>query len=134
VTTILFVDDESAIRRAAITWLQRRGFEVHGARSLLSARRCLRKYAFDGAFVDLWLGDGSGFELYSYLQEHYPHVARNTVFVSGDLMTSSDTGRELQALGQPLLSKPFDLADLERHVRAWKPAARGAHPELPPAP
>src|SRR5438270_10642 len=56
--TVLYVDDEDAIRRAVVTWLTRRGHVVHEAAGVASARQVLESQTVDGAFVDLWLGRG----------------------------------------------------------------------------
>ena len=117
--TVLFVDDEPSIRRAVHYWLERRGHEVHSASTIAEAIDLLGKYRFEGAFIDLWLPDGLGFELYAEIQRHYGKLARNIVFVSGDILPDANVRGQLQALGHPILSKPFDLDELDHFTRAW---------------
>jgi len=117
--TVMLVDDEPSIRRAVHYWLERRGYEVHSAGSIAEALGLLTKHRFHGAFIDLWLPDGLGFELYAEIQRNYPKLARNIVFVSGDILPDASVRGQLQALGHPILSKPFDLDELDHYVRAW---------------
>jgi DNA-binding response OmpR family regulator len=130
---VLFVDDEPAMRRVVEHALTLHDIEVHTAGSLAEARRACQQHAFDGAIIDVWLDDGSGFELYAWLQEHYPRVARNTLFVTGDIAASADLGRQLHAVGRPVLVKPFDFDELEDLIRKF-PRASGALPTLPQTP
>jgi CheY-like chemotaxis protein len=123
---VLYVDDEPAMRRLVQQWLEHRGIDVRAADGIVGAQRACTLNQLDGIFIDIWLKDGSGFELYSWLEEHYPALARNTVFVTGDVTPQRDTGRRLKALGMPVLAKPFDLKELERYARGWsKGKARG---------
>ena len=119
--TVLCVDDETSLRRAMQTWLGRRGLEVHAARSVASARRCMKRFAFDGAFIDVWLGIETGLDLYDWMLEAYPHVAANVVFLTGDILPAPQLRARLERTGCPVLHKPFDLRDLDRHVSLWTP-------------
>jgi len=135
--TILYVDDEQAIGNAVQTWLERRGAAVHRANSLESARRLVARHAFDGAFIDVWLGDGTGFELYEHIAEAQPGLASRTAFITGDAVPREDVARRLAELGRPVIAKPFDLSTLDGWVATWTaPAARepGAAADTPQAP
>ena len=116
---VLFVDDEAPMRRVVQHALALHGIEVHTAGGLADARAACDRHAFDGAIIDVWLEDGSGFELLAWLQEHHPRVARNTLFVTGDIAASADLGRQLHALGRPVLVKPFDFNELEDLIRTF---------------
>lgn len=116
---VLFVDDEASMRRVVHHALPLHGIEVHTAGGLAEAREACAQHAFDGAILDVWLDDGSGFELYAWLQEHHPRVARNTLFVTGDIAANADLGRRVRALGRPVLVKPFDFDELEGMIREF---------------
>jgi two-component system response regulator PilR (NtrC family) len=122
--TVLYVDDETALRRAVQAWLERRGDEVLSARTVGLARDILASREVDGVFIDLWLPDGSGFELIDWIAERDPELAERVVLVTGDLLPDADTARQLAMLGRPILTKPFDLVDLEDRVRAWRESSR----------
>jgi DNA-binding NtrC family response regulator len=119
--SVLYVDDEEAIRRAVVTWLTRRGHVVHAAGTVSSALRLLESIRVDGAFVDLWLGEESGFELQDWIDEHRPDLSANVVLVTGDPQSSEIARRHdvLGQLGRPILAKPFDLSQLDDFVARW---------------
>lgn|SRR5690349_5195584 len=120
--TVLYVDDEEAIRRAVVTWLTRRGHTVFAAPSVAAARDLLAAQAIDGAFIDLWLGDESGLELQAWIDENRPELSTRIVFVTGDIAADESPGRSANTLGRPVLGKPFDLRQLDEWVRRWAPA------------
>ena len=123
--TVLYVDDEDAIRRAVSTWLTRRGHTVHTAGTLADARDLLSSQAIDGAFIDVWLGDESGLELQDWIEEHHPELSERIVFVTGDPGASEVAQLSLRKLGHPVLAKPFELQQLDAFVQLWtKPASR----------
>lgn len=117
--SILYVDDEPTIRRAVHYWLDRRGHSVHSARSVSGAKRCMSIHRFDGIFIDVWLGDGSGLDLYAWLCDNDPRLAEQTVFVTGDLLMKPAARQRLLETSRPVLEKPFDLMDLDIYVQKW---------------
>jgi len=117
--TVLYVDDEDAIRRVVVSWLTRRGHTVHAVGTVADARDVLQSLPVDGAFVDLWLGGESGLELQDWIDEHQPHLSANIVFVTGDIGFGESENRALAKLGRPVLAKPFELVDLDAFVQAW---------------
>ena len=136
---ILFVDDEAMLRRAAQRWLERGGVTVHTASSIAGAKRSLAAHPVDGAFLDVWLGDGSGFELYAWIQAHFPKLVDCVTFMTGEVEEAARAERGLEALGRPVIIKPYSLAELEAYVAQWlgKPRARPAAERRrspPPAP
>src|SRR5215472_4020687 len=103
--TVLYVDDEDAIRRAVAAWLTRRGHTVHTAGSLAVARDLIASHEIDGVFIDVWLGEESGLELQDWIEEHSPALSPKIVFVTGDLGVSEILRCSLGKLGKPVLAK-----------------------------
>ena len=124
--TVLYVDDEDAIRRAVSAWLTRRGHTVHTAGTLAEARDLLSSQPINGAFVDIWLGDESGLELQDWIDEHRPELSPRIVFVTGDLSASDTAQSSVRKLGRPVLAKPFELQQLDTFVERWMTPAPGA--------
>lgn len=123
-STVLYVDDEIPLRRAVTAWLKRRGTIVHSAMSIEQAKRCFDDdRVIDGAFIDLWLTDGSGFELFDWLADHHPAVAVNVAFVTGDILSTPKLQKQFAMLDRPVLAKPFDLTELDRYVDLWQGTA-----------
>jgi DNA-binding NtrC family response regulator len=117
--TVLYVDDEEAIRRALRSWLVRRGHTVFTAGSSDEARAVLSSQEVDGVFIDIWLGEESGFDLFEWIDMHRPRVAANAVFVTGDIIRDGDVEQSIAAFERPVLTKPFELGDLERIIGGW---------------
>jgi len=118
--TVLYVDDERAIARALKSWLTRRGHVVHTAATLDEAREILNTSQVDGAFIDIWLGKESGFDLFEWLDMNQPTVAANVVFVTGDVVPDRAVQQSLDAYARLVLVKPFELSELEGIVRGWE--------------
>lgn len=117
--TVLYVDDEDAIRRVVVTWLTRRGHTVHAVGTVAAARSLLETRAVDGAFVDLWLENESGLELQDWIDEHRPDLSPNIVFVTGDITVGETSSHAFAHLGRPVLTKPFELVQLDAYVDRW---------------
>jgi DNA-binding response OmpR family regulator len=115
-TVLLYVDDEETIGRAVARWFGKRGHTVHLASTLVAARRVLEQHDPDALFIDVWLGDESGFELMSWIAEMRPELAARVTFVTGELADAERPDRVWRTLGRPVLQKPFNFAQLERYV------------------
>lgn len=119
--TIMYVDDEEAIRRAVGTWLTRRGHVVHAAADAAAARAIVQAEALDGVFIDLWLGDDSGLDLFKWIEAHDSSLAQRVAFVTGDMFNEA-LGES--RLARPVLTKPFALRQLEELATSWAAEAR----------
>ena len=117
--TVLYVDDEPAIRRLVRRWFEKRGVTIITAESVEEARRLFSEHDVAGAFIDVWLGKETGFDLYAWVAEHRPHLKDRIVFITGDVDAGVPEGTQLQALGRTVIAKPFELEDLEAYVREW---------------
>jgi DNA-binding response OmpR family regulator len=121
--SLLYVDDDENIGRLVARWFERRGHKVHIARDVAEAKRLLLVYSPDAIFIDVWLGQESGFELMSWIEDVRSHLAGRVTFVTGELAESR--GRRVwRTLGRPVLQKPFDLAQLAAHAHAYMAARR----------
>ena len=119
--TVLYVDDEDAIRRALSAWLTRRGHTVFTAGSSSEARAVLESQNVDAMFIDIWLGHDSGFDLFEWVDMNRPALVEHTAFVTGAIVRDSEIERSIAAFGRPVLVKPFELAELERMINTWLP-------------
>ncbi|HEX7977573.1 MAG TPA: response regulator [Gemmatimonadaceae bacterium] len=115
--SLLYVDDEETIGRAVSRWFERRGHEVHVARSVEDAKQILTEHEPAVIFLDVWLGRESGFELMGWIEDVRPELADRVTFVTGELTDSPDDDHPAwNTLGRPVLRKPFELAQLESHA------------------
>lgn len=118
-SSVLYVDDEMPMRQAVKIWLERSGHQVATAADVSAARALFEDHRFDVAFVDIWLPDGTGFELFAWLEDNQPALAKRTIFVTGDIVPNVELRATLETLGRPVLAKPFDLQELDRYVRRY---------------
>src|SRR6185369_4980988 len=78
--SLLYVDDEETIGRAVSRWFERRGHQVHVARSIEDAKQILAEHEPAAIFVDVWLGTESGFELMGWIEDERPELADRVTF------------------------------------------------------
>ena len=117
--TVLYVDDEEAIRRALTSWLGRRGHTVFTAGSSNEALEILKEQNVDAMFIDIWLGHESGFDLFEWVDMNQPQLVDRIAFVTGAIVREPDVERSLAAFARPILTKPFELTELERMIVTW---------------
>ena len=113
---ILCVDDEPMIART-VQRLLKKEHDVVLAGSGRQAQELLQQDRnFDLVLCDLMMPDVSGVDLYLWLQEHLPDLARRVVFVSGGAFTPRSR-RLLEQIDCPRLDKPFDMQTFRVTVR-----------------
>jgi len=120
--TVLYVDDDPAVRMVVRRQLERSGLRVYTAEGVREAMERIEQMPPDGLFIDIWLGDGTAFDLHAWLQEHHPLLARRVVFVSGDVPGDAPgdaPGRTPTALGCPVLGKPLNVEAMVRLASGW---------------
>ena len=127
--TVMYVDDEAAIRRVVGRWFEKRGTEILLAESAAEARRLLREHDVAGVFIDVWLGEETGFDLFAWIAEHRPQLKDRVVFITGDVAPGVAPGTELHALGHAVIAKPFELEDLQSFVAQWTKGTRHVESE-----
>ena len=108
---ILIVDDDDALRRMLVDYLDSQGYSTLGVRSVQQGEEALRTDAFDLVIADLRLEDGNGLELLKQLKQIAPRTY-------GILMTgyaTMDTAVEAIRIGlfdymiKPILPAQLDL-------------------------
>lgn len=102
------------IRRAVSIWLTRKGHDVMVAEDAQAGRQRLAEHDPDAIFIDLHLGQESGLELHAWIEDARPALAERVVFVTGEIFPSESTASALRMLGRRVLTKPFELRDLDR--------------------
>src|SRR5579862_1761456 len=104
--TVLVVDDEDVICRALHALLHRAGYDVATAQSGNAAKMVLASRTIDCLVLDFRIPDLRGDVIYAYAVARQPHLARATVFMTGDI---SERARQvIEDTGCPLMLKPFD--------------------------
>ena len=115
----LIIDDEPEIAEVFAEALQRVGYSCDLAAGGNPAKVLIADNAvpYDAVVCDLRMPDLDGPGLFRWLQAERPDLAERTLFVTGDALGPA-AGRFLAECGQPVLEKPFALADVIRLVLA----------------
>ena len=113
--TVLVVDDEPDVREVFADLLAAEGHDVGTAADGLDALERIRERAFDLIFTDIRMPGLDGAGLYREIERRDPALARRVVFVTGDVL-SGEVGELIGRLGVPSVSKPLDLAEVERLI------------------
>lgn len=108
---VLVVEDEPAISRVCRQALTAQGFEVDIAENGAVAQNMIETKPYDLCLADIRTPVMSGRELYQWLTEKHPELARRVIFATGDAM-AADTHGFLEQSGRPFLPKPFALKEL----------------------
>jgi DNA-binding NtrC family response regulator len=110
---ILVIDDEAAILKLMAKSCTQQGHEVTAVLSGKEALSSLDLDAPDLMIVDLLIGDMNGLDVIRYSNEHHPKT--KVIMVTGN--ATIETAVEAMRLGAfDYLTKPFELADLQRTV------------------
>jgi two-component system alkaline phosphatase synthesis response regulator PhoP len=106
---LLVVEDEKNVGSTLVERLQKEGFGVTWARSVLEAKAALHVRSFDLALLDVGLPDGDGFEVAGIIRTR----ARNTAIV---FLTAygnpEDRVRGLELGAEDYIVKPFHFREL----------------------
>ncbi len=112
---VLVVDDEPSVLAMTEKILVKTGLTVTATTSLKEAQQALACHGFDLVLADMHMPDGSGTEVWKYVQTNQPQLAGKVIFMTGD----PRIGRELATtlgINPHLLLKPFHVNDLRNAV------------------
>ncbi len=121
----LVIDDEPAVAETLVAMLEREGLAVRSAATGQQGLEILAHETFDAVFLDVWLPDISGQEVYARLAAEQPAVARRVVFVTGGLWRSGGRALRETLPAQPTLSKPCTATQIREVLRLLS-RSRGA--------
>jgi CheY-like chemotaxis protein len=115
-STILVVEDDVLVRSVAAAYLRECGFDVIEASGADEAIRVLQaELRVDIVFSDIQMpGSTDGFGLAQWVRRERPWL--KVILTSGAARTAKAAG-DLCEHG-PVLAKPYDHAELERHIRS----------------
>jgi len=117
--TVLHVEDQPVIREVVRRALEPSGFTILSVEGVDAAKLALaERDDVTSALLDIRLRDGNGLDLYDWIGIHRPALAPRVAFVTGS--ADAEALEPLAAIGCPVLTKPFEIADLRRLVAEWE--------------
>ncbi|HVX88567.1 MAG TPA: HD domain-containing phosphohydrolase [Gemmatimonadales bacterium] len=112
--SLLVVDDEEALRNALVRYLNQQGFKAYGAGSAAEALAMVRTHRVAAVLLDVRMPDKSGVDTVPDLLAVDKDLAIVMLTAVNDATTASLC---LQRGAVDYLTKPIDLADLDRAIR-----------------
>ena len=108
---VLLIEDEPAVMALVRAVLEGYGYTVVATESGASALYLLEEGDFHGVVSDMRTPGGvDGAQVYAWIAEHRPELARRLVFITGDI-ANEETAATLRQTGAPCVEKPFRVAD-----------------------
>jgi CheY-like chemotaxis protein len=105
--SILMVDDNTRFTRTLSFILKRKGYSVTIATSGKEAINLVKEMPYAAILLDMKMQHMDGQQLFQYLEEKYPQLAKKVIFITGDIMRKKSRDF-LTDSGQPSLFKPFN--------------------------
>ncbi len=114
---VLVIDDEEPILQLVSEILARSGYRVDTATDGESALRRVAHCHYDLAVCDWKMPGMNGREFFERLSETHPKLARNLIFMSGDII-NTQTEVFLSKRNKFCLGKPFSVRDFEKALNS----------------
>jgi CheY-like chemotaxis protein len=114
--SVLVVDDESIIAQLVADLLDGEGYEVETAADGRAALDRLAQRSYDAVLSDLRMPEIDGLGLFRAIEQRHPELLRRFVFITGTSAQAEYQGF-IDDAKVPVLTKPFDVADLLRVVQ-----------------
>lgn len=114
----LVVDDEDMLVRVQIAFLAKMGITGVGAASGEEGIRYLENHHVDLVISDVRMpGAVDGAQLYEWVRQRQPDVARAFLFVSGDV-AGLNAGEFFANTSVPRIEKPFQFSEYSKMIRS----------------
>jgi CheY-like chemotaxis protein len=118
--SVLIIDDEAAVRTTIAMMFSRWGWPVvqrDTARDAVTLLQSGEEWSDPAVILcDLRMPGMTGQEFHRCLREVAPDLAARVIFVTGDVV-EADTALFLQGVDQPVVEKPFTLAEMAGAVQ-----------------
>jgi len=106
VSSVLIIDDESAIQDVLEGILGDEGYQVHVANDGMEGLRLLKRYPIDIVFLDVWLPGKGGIDVLVEIKAIWPEV--EVIIISGHA-TVETAVKAIKLGAYDYLEKPLDL-------------------------
>ena len=110
---VLVIDDDPSVRVFVCDVLEGLGYEADGAEGGVQGLALLERHQYDLVITDIQMPSMSGRDVVNAVHGRLPTMPM--IMISG--FATEDDVRQAQAVGIPLLHKPFSVTELRRVVR-----------------
>ncbi|HNZ64650.1 MAG TPA: sigma-54 dependent transcriptional regulator [Smithella sp.] len=110
---VLLIDDEPSIQFGFRAYLNKTGYDVQTAGSIVEAGQKLTQRSFDIILLDLSLPDGNGLDLISEIRQNHPEVALVVITGRSDVPVAV---KAMQLGADNFLTKPVDMNELNVYL------------------
>ncbi|HBB92639.1 MAG: DNA-binding response regulator [Bacteroidetes bacterium GWF2_49_14] len=125
---VLIIEDEAALRKSMVTYLESAGYSCTAAGSYHESLRVIDLQDYYCVLVDLGLPDGDGLSLIRLMKEN---KATCGIIVVSARDTLEDRVRGLETGADDYLVKPFHLSELNARIQSViRRTRRGGHISL----
>ncbi len=116
--TLLVIDDNESVRISLRFVFANFGFTVVAAENGAAALACVEQHSIDAALFDVHMPGMNGFDVCRELRTRMQSLGREIpVWLMTGALSSDFPQRAAEAGAVAILSKPFDLAALNREIR-----------------
>jgi len=119
---LLLADDDPLLLNVMAELLTQSGYAVNQVESLKGAVELAEFRDFDVIVIDWRMHDGSGLDLYKWVQTHKAHLAQRVVFLSET--DQDDVQKDQAAPGRPMFRKGQDSQGFTEALKAIVAAVR----------
>jgi PAS domain S-box-containing protein len=109
--SVLVVDDEDSLREMIAETLAGEGYLVESTGNGQEALDIIQLRDFNAIVSDMKMPMMGGKELYAYIVNNNPDLARRIIFITGDVL-GQDTQQFLNITGNRYIEKPFQINEL----------------------
>lgn len=113
---VLVLDDEAAIAELLTEMLKLLGYDVSACLRPGEALDLLGRESFDLVLSDFRMPEMNGKAFHGRVQVMNPALAKRIIFLTGDTV-SDETQLFLKSTGNPHISKPFQLANIQQVLK-----------------
>ncbi|SNZ13999.1 sigma-54-dependent transcriptional regulator [Hydrogenobacter hydrogenophilus] len=106
---LLVIDDEKNIRETLAKLLEEEGYYVKTAESIESSKKLIQSEYFHAVLLDIWLPDGDGLSLLSYIKTYLPDTS--VIIITGHGKVEHAV-KAIKEGAYDFLEKPFSMERL----------------------
>lgn len=128
--TVLVVDESAEVQQTLQSYLAEHGFQVHAARSILSAKSSIEERQPGLIILDFMLHGEHGLEFLRYVRQTHPEIG---LIVASDRADVVDRIIGLEIGADDYIAKPYHLREVLARIKSVLRRAGGADMPMPAA-